>query len=368
MRKGTITLNQSSNQTIALDAGGGGGVTNPIALSETIGGNTYNLNIGIDKTTGNLQGTYSYPVSGGTDTVYLFSRSYGLVNAGLSNNYTTIKGYSTNQLSVKVDNSTIGFNNNGALTVTGSYASTTDLDDKVSKSGDTMTGTLDINTDSKALIIPVDNIRTGNNDGYLQDIEFRYNDIRIATIRGQAYDNGTRRIDLGAHNADGSWGHTLAVIQESGGTSYAICPTPADNQNNTRIVTGAYLKKHVDGQWVTSGTTLLDGVSINNTNRSISINNVLPNDGRIYEVLFSASGRTGSASGNYLIFYLNGGVVGGTEICRCITRSASYQTCGGSVILPCKHGTNISLTVTSNANVTNITLIARMYRRVGINT
>ena len=50
--KGTITLNQSSNQTIALDAGGGG-VTNPITLTETVGTNVNTLELGIETDNGN---------------------------------------------------------------------------------------------------------------------------------------------------------------------------------------------------------------------------------------------------------------------------------------------------------------------------
>lgn len=236
------------------------------------------------------------------------------------------------------------------------------IDSKVSKSGDTMTGTLNI-ANQGYLAFQHDGLTKGTipSATTYQEILFEdssnadtWQEKRLGFVQSKQYADGRSSIVIGAVQNVANSSNT-AIIESwitQDGKTYCTFP-------NT---------ERVDGQWVTSSTTLLDGASINNTNRSISMNNVLPNDGRIYEVLFSASGRTGNASGNYLIFYLNGGVVGGTEVCRCITRSASYQTCGGSVILPCQYGTNISLNVISNAAVTNITLIARVYRRVGINT
>lgn len=350
-QKGTFTTNQSGDVTINLDAGGGGGVTNPIALSETIGGNTYNLNIGIDKTTGNLQGTYSYPVSGGTDTLPLFSRSYGLVNAGLSNNYTTVNGYQTNQLSVKVDNSTIGFNNNGALTVTGSYASTTDLDDKVSKSGDTMTGDLTLyNAQYFTQNDAIDTTTTPSSTVGYDPIVFKdANGESTGGISVKRYSNG---------------GHATTLYSKADGANTWVNFEIGFNRSNT-----AYCNfpntTCVDSKVYNTSNTLLDNGNLSVAEHSYSLSSYLPDDGNIYEIFLEIRGRTGATSGNYALIYANGG----TTACNLVyttTRSSNFTTfCSyGSVYV--SSARNLKIKLTGNA-ITNTTIVIRGYRRIGTN-
>ena len=117
--KGTITLNQSSNQTIALDAGGGG-VTNPITLSETVGTNVNTLELGIETDNGNPVLHYERVVNSGGSS---YTLNYNLLryataksNGGLKDNWTTdFIGCSGNQLEVKVDNNTIKINGSGEI-------------------------------------------------------------------------------------------------------------------------------------------------------------------------------------------------------------------------------------------------------------
>jgi len=349
--KGIITTNQTGDTTIDFDGGGGGGVTNPIALSESIGGNTYNLNIGIDKTTGNLQGTYSYPVSGGTDTLPLFSRSYGLVNAGLSNNYTTVNGYQTNQLSVKVDNSTIGFNNNGALTVTGSYASTTDLDDKVSKSGDTMTGDLTLEdaglhsvwTDADTTVTPSTTI--SHDPIIFQDV----NSVGMTYLGFVRYANGNYASKLSTRKTGGGWS-TFEVGYNPSGDAYCNFP-------NT---------KRVDGQWINSNKELLSGGNLTNGDHTYSLSSYLPTADK-YEVLVTVRGRTGSSSGNYVIANVGSNAMGYQTVASAITRSSSYVSWGSTVIVPVGTDRVLKVNLNCNATATETYVVCRGYRRIGIN-
>ena len=130
--KGTITLNQSSNQTIALDAGGGG-VTNPITLSETVGTNVNSLELGIETDNGNPVLHYERVVNSGGSS---YTLNYNLLryataksNGGLKDNWTSdFIGCSANQLEVKVDNNTIKINGSGEIYVDASSSGIIDAD------------------------------------------------------------------------------------------------------------------------------------------------------------------------------------------------------------------------------------------------
>lgn len=131
--KGSITLNQSSNQTIALDAGGGGGVTNPISLTETVGTDVNTLELGIETDNGNPVLNFERVVDANG---FSYTLNYNLLryataksNSGLKDNWTTdYIGCSQNQLEVKVDNDTIKINGSGELYVDVSSSDIIDAD------------------------------------------------------------------------------------------------------------------------------------------------------------------------------------------------------------------------------------------------
>lgn len=121
--KGTITLNQSGNQTIAFDAGGG--VTNPIELVKTYTDNSNNI-VTATLTIGFTSDDYPTPIakynfhedySGGGDAEWnynLLSNTYAKTKGGLKNNYSGTFN-TINALEVAVDNNTIKINTNGEL-------------------------------------------------------------------------------------------------------------------------------------------------------------------------------------------------------------------------------------------------------------
>jgi hypothetical protein len=78
--------------------------------------------------------------------------------------------------------------------------------------------------------------------------------------------------------------------------------------------------------------------------RTYSLANIIPDDGYDYEVLFEATGGTGSTSGNSAgIMLYSGTATSGndadnfnTMVARCVTRTSSTQRCGGIAKLPIK--------------------------------
>lgn len=121
--KGTFTTNQSGDATIDLDAGGGS-VTNPITLTETISGESSTdvntLELGIDTTTGNPILNLTREVTG---SGFYYTLNYNLLryaqaktNGGLKDNWADDSlGCRGNSLEVKVDNDTIKINGSGEL-------------------------------------------------------------------------------------------------------------------------------------------------------------------------------------------------------------------------------------------------------------
>lgn len=79
-----------------------------------------------------------------------------------------------------------------------------------------------------------------------------------------------------------------------------------------------------------------------NQYRTYSLASIIPNDGYDYEVLFEATGGTGTTSGNSAGIMLYSGTATSSShtsnfnsrVARCITRTSSTQRCGGMVILP----------------------------------
>ena len=121
--KGSFTLNQSTDDTIDLDAGGS--ITNPLEFSRTYDDGegkvtTATLTLGLEDT------GYPYPKAiihyeeddNGTVSQwneYLITNSYAKNKGGLKNNYISSTYSIKNQLEVAVDNNTIKINASGEL-------------------------------------------------------------------------------------------------------------------------------------------------------------------------------------------------------------------------------------------------------------
>ena len=242
--------------------------------------------------------------------------------------------------------------------------------DKVSKSGDTMTGGLNFNltNDIKPIIINMDNA-TGSQNENLQDIDFRLNDTRRAMIRGVHNSGGGNSLQLHIYDDNATDKGGITVATDSSGNPSITALTPSDNDNSTKIATTAFVKKHVDGQWVSLNQTIITNQSLTQSSGSDLDKTVnVPNDGRTYEVLFDGEVITGAASGNYLLLKIGTNKLSyKVDICGARTRSSSTTFARGNVILQISYASN-NLHIARGAGWNGTAeLVAVAYRRVGVN-
>lgn len=129
------------------------------------------------------------------------------------------------------------------------------------------------------------------------------------------------------------------------------------------------IKSAADGQWVLLNQSVHNGslAAASETPLPKTVN--VPNDNRIYDVLFSAVVETGSTSGNAIYVNMRGNVLNAVfQVCGCRTRANNDVGSRGCALIPMKYASNnlyITRTATM-AGTANITAVA--YRRVGTNT
>lgn len=239
----------------------------------------------------------------------------------------------------------------------------------VKKTGDTMTGNLNISGDYNV------NIRLSNTSivkGTIpstqkwQGVHFNdstndldWENTRIGVIESSVDTSGNTHVNvLATPNVIGSTTQDgFKVTMTSSGV--ASCSFP-----NTTCV---------DGKVVDSLQTILsNGTSLNgSTNLTKRID--VPNDGHIYEVIIRGGVSTGSTSGNYV--YLN--VCGNQDsfsrgICACRTRTASSVGASGSCIVYVSYVTTNATNITIERNTSYTGTIKNLqtvsYRRVGTNS
>ena len=139
------------------------------------------------------------------------------------------------------------------------------------------------------------------------------------------------------------------------GTMYAFAPTPVTTDNSTKIATTQFC----DGQWTTKALTIVEGAISANATKTYSLSSYLPNDGRVYEVIFGATMGFVSESGYAFIYAKTDKITTNVPILRNRDKYAAT-----SFILPV--GTNRSVSLYSNSSQTgtvSIALYARGYRR-----
>lgn len=254
------------------------------------------------------------------------------------------------------------------VTIDASSAVQTALDDKVSKSGDTMTGALAIETTGLVGSATQDNCRiylknslmdvsTTPSDNLVSSLTFvDKNGNEIGACYNRQRTNGIidTRLAVYRNGADAK----LAVGLDA--NDIAFCEFPDT--------------KCVDGQWVFKSTELASSVTWNSSSHSdakdYSLSSYLPNDGRKYEVLIRANGTTTSTSGKFIRVGITSDIITTqTYACACRTRTASTQNCAGSVILPVGTGRKISVAGTTDSSSDGTYgLRALGYRRIGLNS
>lgn len=129
------------------------------------------------------------------------------------------------------------------------------------------------------------------------------------------------------------------------------------------------IKSAADGQWVKLDQEVHNGSLTSSTDTPLPKTVTLPNDNRIYEVLFSVVVETAATSGSAIYVNMVGNVINVTsQVSGCRTRTNSTVGSRGCALIPMKYGSsNLSITRTSAMSGTaRITAIA--YRRVGTNS
>jgi len=127
----------------------------------------------------------------------------------------------------------------------------------------------------------------------------------------------------------------------------------------------------VDGQWVSSYLSIASGVSApTSTALSYSLANYLPNDGYIYEVMFSMVGSTSTSASSYNRGYLYSDIITSAVVVfyhRNPQGNSISTTDGGNAIIPIGLERKIYISPYAN-NTGTLSLYATGYRRIGTNS
>lgn len=385
--KGSFTLNQSSSDTINLDAGGGSGSITDVKVngSSVVSGGVASITVPTD--TGDLTNGAGFITSSAlsgyaTQTWvgqqgYLTSISSSDVTTALGYtpyNSSNPNGYTSNVGTVtSVNNTSPDGNGNVSLTIPDtsnladkdlsnlSASGQAVIDGKVSKSGDTMTGVL------KAPIFHVvnKNITKGTPPSSIQYTQFVFADstnssswqaTRLGILELKTGTDGSNQIRMGA------------VKNETNSTDSADVWVKIESDGTKS--SGFADTKCVDGQWIYSQTPIASGISGANTySTAFDLSSYLPNDGQIYECLFVAGGATGTASGNIARIWLNTDISGQTLIACATTRTSSKMYCAGSAVVVIGTDRKVTLSFQSSTGTTGeVYFNLNAYRRIGTNS
>lgn len=154
---------------------------------------------------------------------------------------------------------------------------------------------------------------------------------------------------------------------DSNGNVTISIPSTSGLANTNLSNLSATGKTVLDGQWTALNQSILSSQSLNGSSALNKTVNV-PNDGHVYEVLFTAAVTTGTTSGNAIYCEISTNKTSSINICGCRTRASNDVGSRGSVIVPISYASNnLSITRTTGLNGT-CTLVAKCYRRVGTNS
>lgn len=242
------------------------------------------------------------------------------------------------------------------------------IDGKVSKSGDTMTGALNINVDTQNQLVLVNPyITKGTNPSerkyyglYFNDSQNLsaddWKDTRLACIETSVQTNGTVTTTIQAvqNVADGTaTAAGLNLNMTSSGV--ASCSFP-----NTTCV---------DGQWVKKNATIASSVSTSTTDKTYSLSSYLPNDGYDYEVLFWGYATSAATSGKFSYLSLSTDLIDAVVVAQARTRTSATVDTAGACILPVGTGRRVVWNASDSGNLSGtFNIYVRGYRRIGTNS
>ena len=236
-------------------------------------------------------------------------------------------------------------------TDTGSiYKGTTQIivngSDKVSKSGDTMSGDLKFQSDEiERSVTPAENLYTP----YLNFTD--KNGDNLANIYFRQSADGSKRFQIACRDNSNVPNSLLTLGYNANGDAYCYFPDT----------------DRCDGQWALGYESVLSSTSLNGETDLVKTV-TLPNDGNIYEVFLRIILVTGTTSGNAIRLYLTTNVfTNQIYACGAQTRSSSSITNVGSIIIPMRYGTgNLNIHRATSYNGT-AAIGALGYRRLGKN-
>lgn len=248
-------------------------------------------------------------------------------------------------------------------TIDASSAVQTALDDKVSKSGDTMTGDLTIANDEYdklALKHTVQEVGVTPSANQGNSLVFQdKNGTVVGYVQNVYKTDGGRYNRIGTRKGDGTGLASIEVGFTAGGTAYCSFPDTS----------------RVDGQWVFKSKELVSSVTWNSTSHSgtkdYSLSSYLPNDGQKYEVIIRANGTTTATSGKWIrVGIVSDIITTQAYACACRTRTASSVSCAGTIILPVGTGRKISVAGAGTEASADGTYGLKVlgYRRIGLNS
>lgn len=228
----------------------------------------------------------------------------------------------------------------------------------VCKSGDTMTGRLLIETavvddalllknigDNSTASVPSENqlraFRVINNDGTI------LGDTRFAHLA-----DGSTQAQLVTRNYITGSPISASFIVTLDSSGKASCSFP----NTIRC----------DGQYVNTGATIVNQVSINGSS-ALTYTLNLPNDGRLYMVWIMVEAATGAASGDYINVKLGSDIMTSTTVARAQARTAATTSTGATVCIAVGSSHKLYLGRATNwTGKVNLFMIG--YRRIGTNS
>lgn len=236
----------------------------------------------------------------------------------------------------------------------------TALNGKVSTSGDTMTGDLSLSYGNPVIMLKNEDITKGTNPSTEKYTTLEFCDgtgstwqtRRLGFVQHILMTDGTSKLAVGAtKNVASSTDNSNIVLQETS-AGVATCSFP-----NTTCV---------DGQWTNNtASNIVNGSNITWTSgHNYDLSSYLPDDGKKYEVIFTASWNGSTAGSNHELRASTDII---TSAWNWLGRVSGQNAAGGTCILPVGSGRYVKLTTAAKA-CNAVYFSALGYRRLGTNS
>lgn len=344
--KGTITLNQSSNQTIALDASSGGVSIDDVIALDNEKEDVFDTQSPLEKTyTSNGEGTFDTTVTmnpDGTTTIGDAENYYGFWYDGFRTSLPQTDYWRFNfrikRVSASVSNQPF-------------FA----IDDATENIVELYFRDYNFPTDTWVQCSVI-------HQAGASDIQFEFTANGTTTTNQNVLASGYTL----ASNKYVNWvGIGITVIADlSWNTNYQLEPCGVRH-----VFTERHLgvdNKAFDGQWTNIGAqNIVNGSNITWTNgHNYDLSNYLPNDGHVYEVIFTAS-WTGSTAGSSHDLRASTDIT--TSTWNWLGRVSGQNPAAGTCIMPVGTGRYVRL-VTGAKACNAVYFSALGYRRLGTNS